>query len=129
MPATTRFCQLCASEEGFGRPGVIPTTHNNPMDLRHSPHSSHAGEGANDIGEIDTVADGWADAERQARIWANEGLTLQQAIETRLAPPNENNSDAYLAYVLNGFHGAVYVDTPMTEVLKIPAEYPPAIQS
>ena len=96
MPATTRFCQLCASEEGFGRPGVIPTTHNNPMDLRHSPHSSHAGEGAN---------------------------------ETRLAPPNENNSDAYLAYVLNGFHGAVYVDTPMTEVLKIPAEYPPAIQS
>lgn len=114
----TKFVQLCASEEGFGILGKIPTTHHNPMDLRHSPHSSHAGEGPNDIGEIDNDADGYADAERQARLWAERGLTLQQAIETD-APPNENNTARYLAFLAKGL--GVPVDTPMSQVLEIQA--------
>lgn len=122
MPATSRFVQLCATEEGFGKPGTVPTRDNNPMDLRHSPHSSHVGEDASAIGEIDSLADGWADAERQAQLWADRGLTLQQAVEDYLAPPSENNSLEYLAFVIAGFHGAVGENTPMADVLRIPAE-------
>jgi hypothetical protein len=123
MPAKTRFCQLCASEEGFNTLGSQPNRKHNPGDLRHSPHSSHAGEDPNAIGIIDNVDDGWADFERQARLWASRGLTLQEAIFEE-APPggtDGNNTGAYLAFVVEGFNGAVVVQTPMTEVLLIPA--------
>src|ERR1022692_1943258 len=81
MPATTRLAQLMSTEEGFGKLNpdgtwTVPTRDNNPLDLRHSPHSSHAGEDPNDIGIIDTIEDGWADAERQLQIYAERGMTL-----------------------------------------------------
>jgi hypothetical protein len=128
----TRFVQLCSQMEGFGKPNALPTKDHNPMDLRHSPHSSHAGEGPNGIGEIDSDVHGFADAERQARIWAERGLTLQQAIEeqTGWTPPTPanptgevdgNDTANYLAVVVHGFNGAVTADTPMTEVLTIPS--------
>jgi hypothetical protein len=84
--------------EGFGIPGAVPTRDNNPGDLRHSPHSSHAGEGPDDIGEIDSPADGWADLDRQLAIDAARGWTLQQLVYT-YAPPNENNSANYLKFL------------------------------
>ena len=98
----TRLAQLIARQEGFGIPGAIPTTHNNPGDLRHSPHSSHAGEDPNAIGEIDTVADGWADLERQLQIYAREGLTLQQMVELYAPPSDGNETSVYLQNVCAG---------------------------
>jgi hypothetical protein len=82
MPS--KLAQLIAHNEGFGVPGAIPTVRNNPGDLKHSPHSSHVGIGPNDIGIIDTVANGWADLERQLRIYAEEGLTLQEMVNVYL---------------------------------------------
>lgn len=115
----TLFVKLCATEEGFWKSGTVPNRDNNPMDLRHSPHSQHPGD-PNAIGVIDTVTDGFADAERQAQLWADHGLTLKDAIYM-LAPPNENNTEAYLDFVVNGFSGLVNADTPMNRVLEIAA--------
>ena len=115
----TRFVQLCAQYEGYGKPGTIPTRDNNPMDLRHSPHSEHPDD-PDAIGVIDTAADGFADAERQARLWANRGLTLGEAVWT-LAPPQENNTEAYLEFVLQGLGNGITAESRMLEVLTIQA--------
>ena len=95
----TLLAQAIAREEGYGKPGAKPTIFNNPGDLRHSPHSSHEGESPNDIGEIDTVADGWADLERQLALYASRGLTVGDMITQFYAPPSENDSAKYVQNV------------------------------
>jgi hypothetical protein len=124
MPATTRLAQLIAQEEGFGIPGAIPTIDNNPGDLTHSPHSSHVGEDPNAIGEIDTVADGWADLERQLQIYAERGLTLEEMV-AEYAPDDSNPQDVgndpseYLAFVCEGL--GLPPTATVSEALAIPA--------
>lgn len=115
----TLFVKLCATEEGFYRYGTVPNRDNNPLDLRHSPHSLHPGD-PNGIGVIDTPADGIADAERQARLWADRGLTLRAAIYELAppGPPDSNDSAGYLAFVIARFGGRVDADTPMSQVLE-----------
>ena len=108
-----------AREEGWGKPGAVPTQDNNPLDLRHSPHSSHAGEGPDDIGEIDTIDDGWADAERQLQLFADRGATLASMIAV-FAPPNENNTSEYLQFVCAQMEMAP--NTPVAQALMVPAE-------
>lgn len=98
----TKLAQLIAKQEGFGVPGAIPTRDNNPGDLRHSPHSSHTGEGPDDIGIIDTPVDGWADLERQLQIYAKRGLTIQQMIAEYAPPEDGNATSAYLQNVCSG---------------------------
>src|SRR5580698_9606897 len=93
----SKLARLIAQEEGYGIPGDIPTMDNNPGDLRHSPHSFHAGD-PNAIGQIDTPQDGWADLERQLNLYAARGMNLQQAIY-EFAPPEENNSESYLNFI------------------------------
>jgi hypothetical protein len=116
-PAVSKLARLIAGEEGYGIPGKIPTTHNNPGDLRHSPHSTHAPGHPDDIGCIDTVADGWADLERQLALYASRGLTLRQMIVDYYAPNVENNSDAYLKFVCDGL--GMNADTPVSVALTI----------
>lgn len=87
-----------AREEGYYVAGSIPNRRNNPLDLRHSPHSSHDGEGPDDIGDIDTPADGWADADEQLQKYADRKLTVEQMINI-LAPPTENDTNQYVSYV------------------------------
>jgi hypothetical protein len=94
----SKLARVMAQMEGFYVAGSVPNRDHNPLDLRHSPNSSHTGEGSNDIGIIDNDADGWADAERQLQLYARRGLTLQQMIET-LAPPTENNTQQYIDFV------------------------------
>jgi hypothetical protein len=93
----TLLAQLIAKMEGFGLPGALPTRNHNPGDLRHSPHSEHPGD-PNAIGVIDNDQDGWADLERQLRIFAMRGLTLGEAIDI-FAPPTENNTTNYLNFI------------------------------
>ena len=118
----SEFAYLCSVMEGFGKPGAIPTVRNNPMDLKHSPHSSHEGIGPDDIGIIDTIEHGWGDADRQAQLWAERGLNLQQAIEeqTGWTPQGDvegNNTEEYLSYVSVGL--GMGPKAPMTTVLQI----------
>lgn len=112
----SRLAQLIAQYEGFGIPGSQPTRKNNPGDLRHSPHSSHDGEGSNDIGIIDSPEDGWADLERQLQIYAAHSMSLRAAIYA-FAPPAENNTEKYLEFVCSEL--GVSPDTPVAEALKV----------
>ena len=73
----------------------MPYRDQNPGDLRHSPHSFHTAAAPDAIGQIVTVANGWADLERLLTLYAERGLTLRQAIY-EFAPPGENNSAQYL---------------------------------
>ena len=109
----TKLARAFAHEEGFGRPGKIPTIRHNPGDLRHSPHSQHPGGPAHkdDIGTIDTDEHGWQDLHRQLGIFAVMGLTIRQAVNIYLgvprdateaqlaAAPDRNNVLVYLAGV------------------------------
>jgi hypothetical protein len=114
----SKLARLIAQEEGYGIPGALPTRDNNPGDLRHSPHSAHAATDPNGIGQIDTVADGWADLERQLQLYASRGLTLQQMIVDNYAPASENNSQQYLDLICAGL-GNVSPDMPVSEALQI----------
>lgn len=95
----TKLARLIAKEEGFGIPGSVPTRFHNPGDLRHSPHSNHDPAHPDGIGQIDTDADGWSDLERQLQLYAKRGLTLRDMIINYYAPPGENDSEAYLAFI------------------------------
>ena len=131
MPAKTKLAQVVAKEEGFGRPGVIPTLRNNPGDLRHSPHSEHPGGPghADDIGTIDTVQDGWDDLERQLEIYAHQGLTLRAMVNVYCGLPRDaapgqsapdgNNAVRYLAAVCTGMD--MPPQTLVADALKVPA--------
>lgn len=110
----SKLARLIAQMEGFGKPGTVPTTHHNPGDLEHSPHSEHAD--GDPIGRIDNDADGWADLERQLRLFADHDMTLRAAIYT-YAPPSENNSEGYLTFVCTQL--GVTPDTQVSEALKI----------
>lgn len=115
MTNVSKLARLIAREEGFGIPGKIPTTHNNPGDLRHSPHSEHP-DNPNAIGQIDNPEDGWADLERQLKLYAERGMTLKQCIY-QFAPPEENDTVQYLQFVCDGL--GVTEDTPVAECLHI----------
>lgn len=93
-----KLMRVMSKEEGFGLAGKIPTLRNNPGDLRHSPHSSHVGIDPEGIGIIDTIEHGWEDFERQIRLDAARGFTVEKFI-AKFAPPNENNTSVYLEYV------------------------------
>lgn len=115
MPAVTRIAQLIGREEGFGIPNAKPTRDHNPGDLEHAPGIS-SWDGA--IGIEPSDDQGWADLERQLRLYAERGMTIGQAL-TVYAPPNENDSARYITDVCSTL--GVSPDTPMMEVLAIPA--------
>jgi hypothetical protein len=114
-----RLAELIAKFEGYGIPGAIPTTHANPGDLEHAPGATHTA--GDPIGEIDTPADGWHDLVRQLNIYVTEhpNWTVAQAIY-EFAPPSENDTIAYLTYVLNGL--GCSADTLLSDALTIPGQ-------
>lgn len=111
----TLLARLISKEEGFGIPGAVPTRNHNPGDLRHSPHSTHTISAPDAIGIIDNDEHGWEDLERQLRLDASRGLTLEQLVQ-KYAPPNENDTARYLAFLCVG----LFADTPISEALKKP---------
>jgi hypothetical protein len=113
----TKLAQAIALEEGIDVPGSVPNRDNNPGDLRHSPHSFHTPSDPNAIGQIPTRAQGWEDLETQLERYAQRGLTLQEAIYD-FAPPNENNSAGYLAFVCKEL--GVPSSTTVAQALLIP---------
>lgn len=123
----TLLCYLMSRMEGYGIPGAIPTVRNNPLDLRHSPHSFHYEAFPNDIGWIDTIEHGWQDAERQLQLWAAMGLSLEGMVKMALGiplnadisttNPDHNNGVIYLSYLTKGMH--MSTSTPVSEALEI----------
>jgi hypothetical protein len=112
----TKLAELIATEEGFYVKGSVPNRNNNPGDLRHSPESTHLPGDPDGIGIIPSEAEGWADLERQLELYAARGLTLAQAIY-EFAPPTENDSAQYLAFVCTGL--GCTPDTLVSDALTI----------
>jgi hypothetical protein len=101
---TPKIERLIALEEGFYIQGSVPNRNHNPGDLRHSPHSFHTAAAPDAVGQIDNDADGWADMSRQLRLYITESAgtcTVAQAI-FKWAPTSENNTSAYLSFILDG---------------------------
>jgi hypothetical protein len=96
------LAQAIAREEGYGKPGAIPTLDNNPGDLEHAPGEMHTT--SSPIGSFDTVADGWNALERQLSLYAGRGLTVGDMITQFYAPPSENDSARYVQNVCNFAH-------------------------
>ena len=112
--------------EGFGIPGNIPTLRNNPLDLRHSPHSSHPIDDPNGIGWIDTVIHGWEDGDRQLHLYNQESLNMEEVVKVFLGipsreninspNPDNNNGVVYLQFLCDGLR--VTAETPLADALK-----------
>ena len=115
----SKLAEAIAKEEGFGISGAVPTRNLNPGDIEHAPGEMH--NTSSPIGSFSTVEEGWAALERQLQLFADRGLTVAEAIYT-FAPPTENNSAAYLAYVISELPGCSS-DTLVSDALKIPGEY------
>jgi hypothetical protein len=114
-----RIAELIAQEEGYGIPGALPTRDHNPGDLRHSPHSFHSPTNPNAIGQIDDPQDGWDDLVGQLNDYVrdNPQITVSEAIY-KWAPPTENDSAAYVSYVVSGL--SCTEDTLLADALQIP---------
>ncbi len=112
----SKLAHLIAQEEGFYVPGSVPNRYDNPGDLRHSPHADHPGD-PDGIGVIDSVADGWADLERQLQLYAQRGLTLREAIYEFAPPEDGNDTEQYLNFVSTGL--GCDPDISMTQALLI----------
>jgi hypothetical protein len=113
----TKMAELMSKMEGFGVPGAIPTLRNNPLDLRHGPNATHPADDPNGIGYYATPELGWADAERQLRLYAVREMTVQEAIYEFAPPGDDNDTDAYLTFVCSGL--GCTPDTSMTDALAI----------
>lgn len=114
----TLLARLIGREEGFGIPGTVPTRMNNPGDLRHAPNAEHPGD-PDAIGLEPTADDGWADLERQLRLYADRRMTLR-AMVYAFAPPEENDSEAYLNFICGPEGLNCTPDTLVADALKIP---------
>lgn len=114
-----RIAELIAAEEGYGIPGALPTRDHNPGDLRHSAHSFHSADAPDAIGQIDSAQDGWDDLVRQLSLYVQDDPTITVAGAIyKWAPPNGNNSAAYLSYIVQGL--GCTSDTLLSDAIKIP---------
>lgn len=143
----TRLAQLIAQQEGFFIAGSVPQRRNNPGDLRHGNHCQHSTAATlvldpvtglpinpNDIGLIDTIEHGWQDLERQLMLIAGRLISVDPITHEPVspprkstlsdcvyiwAPPTENNSSAYLDFIIAGFGGVVDAGSLLADVLQI----------
>lgn len=113
-----KLFQLMSKFEGFGIAGTVPTRNNNPLDLRHSPHSDHLPGNPDGIGIIDTLEHGIEDGERQLRLFAERGFTIREMIMI-FAPSNENNTPEYLNFICSNLN--LPPETLVSIALEIPA--------
>lgn len=79
---------------------------NNPGNIRHSPGVPWQGQSLvqtdDAFVQFDTAAYGLRAIVRVMRSYEREGIATLQAAVDRWAPPNENNSAAYVAAVCSG---------------------------
>ena len=125
--------EAMAHQEGFfsSDPSARPRRNNNPLDLMWGPEAKEFGATGGDprFAVFQTVADGWNAGRRWLSVPAKFdtngnlvggylGATFAQFIH-RFAPPNENNTAAYVAYVCE--QTGYSEDTVLTEaMLQIP---------
>ena len=110
-----RLAELIAKREGYGIPGVIPTTHCNPGDLEHAPGESHDGTGP--VGSFATPAMGWGALLGQLQLYAGRAMTLAEVARIYWPPP-ENDPVAGLQLLCEGLSATP--DMLVADAIEIP---------
>jgi hypothetical protein len=72
---------------------------NNPVNLKFAGQTEAIGKDEKGFAQFTTPEAGWRAAHAQIQLDAERGLTLKQFI-FKFAPPNENDTNDYLEYVL-----------------------------
>lgn len=70
---------------------------NNPGDLRYAGQAGATNEGG--FASFKTLAEGIAASNKQLNLFASRGINTIDKIISKWAPPNENNTAAYKAYI------------------------------
>jgi hypothetical protein len=119
-----------AHQEGYFKPGSRPQRNNNPLDLEYGNEAIRFGSTGSDgrFAIFPNVLTGWNAARRWLSIPAHivdgileggyVGATFEQVIN-RFAPPNENNTNAYIDYVCTNT-GHLRTDILTLEMLVVP---------
>lgn len=71
----------------------------NPVNLRFAGQKEAIGTDDDNFARFPTDPAGWRAAHAQIKLDQNRGLTIEKFI-FKFAPPNENNTNAYLDFVL-----------------------------
>lgn len=102
-----------ATQEGeYSKTPDLPQINNNPLNLMFAgqiggwcsrcgttdPNKPCPNAKTHSFAKFGAVGVGWAAAYRQVSLWIQLGKSLEQLIETQ-APPNENDTAAYIANV------------------------------
>ena len=77
----------------------IPQRDNNPGDLKFMGQREATGKDEKGFATFSTPEDGWQALFHQIDLYQQRGLTIRQTI-FKYAPPVENNTNAYLDFVL-----------------------------
>jgi hypothetical protein len=110
----SKLAEAIAHYEGFYVEGSLPQRSNNPGDLEHAPGEAHTT--SSPIGSFADPATGWTRLEGQLQKYADRNLTVAEMVSI-YAPPNENDSAQYLAYVCK--YVGCSPDTPVSEALTL----------
>ncbi len=119
------LCCAIATQEGWFTEGTTPQVRNNPGDLRFAKQVNASapgwnGQGAPPIATFTSPETGITGIFRD--VWAKiaQGLTVKQIIEV-WAPPNENDTSAYLQNVLawTGLQADVPMLQQITPLVKL----------
>lgn len=112
-----RFADQYAPEKQVATPTAKPLTaaerkaaRNNPGDLRFAGQAG--AENDNGFAKFKTLAEGIQASNRQLDLFAKRGINTIDEIIAKWAPPSENNTPAYKAYVAKIVGKAV--DEPLT---------------
>lgn len=110
-----------AVQEGFFTVGTLPNRLNNPGDLEFAGQlnaTAHPVPGrTTPYAEFISAQAGITALYRQVWVFVALGITLRQLI-TRWAPPNENDTQAYLRNVIR-LSGISSPDTPLLLLVKL----------
>ena len=111
------LCCAIATQEGWFTPNTIPAMQFNPGDLRYAQQMNASapgwnGQGAPPIATFTSPETGITGLFRQIWLQVAEGQTVAQII-AQLAPPNENDTSAYLQDVLEWT--GLKADVPMLQ--------------
>lgn len=79
----------------------MPQRNRNPGNLRFANQVESVGKDEDDFAIFPTDMAGWRALVRQIKRDQGRGLTIEGFI-TKYAPPHENNTPAYIAYVCGG---------------------------
>lgn len=124
-PLIEELAAAIARQEGYGRPGTLPTRYRNPGAIRKPSWMPEARTDERGFVIFDSDEQGW-DALRRVISGALErGESLREFI-TRYAPPTENDTETYIRNVASAV-GIQDPDAPLRSIIELGSKKPEPI--